>query len=184
MVLKGMKQAQGVSKSRPLRVAIVPAQLLKLWNTLPTEFSMPDVYIIMSVILVAYFGLLRVSEFCFTPKSSPRVYHPLTRQDVSVFGSTLMEIFLRRSKTDQFGQGVKVSIACIGGRLCPVKTMSTFLRFRGVDRDPLYKFSSGSYLRREDLCRIFRTHISPSIDLNTHSLRIGGGYASFFSGFS
>ena len=158
----------------PLRFAF-PHLFIPLFLSLPTIYPVADVFMIMSAILLAYFGLLRVSEFTFYPPSSSRKYVPLTRDDVKINNTnSLMEVHIRKSKTDQFAVGEKVVLASIGGSLCPVKAMIDFLHFRNYDKEPLYKFSSGLALQRIHIQRLFHSHISPVINLNTHSLRIGG----------
>ena len=89
-----------------------------------------------------------------------------------------LEIFLQRSKTDQYETGVTIHLAPQGDKqLCPVQTLNVFLIFRptidGIlfchfDGQPLTKYQFSSMLKRS-LSVLDMSHSK----LSSHSFRIG-----------
>lgn len=81
--------------------------------------------------------------------------------------------FIKMSKTDPFSEGMEITIPKLNSDLCPVASMVLYLSKARHD-GPLFKFQSGSYLTRDDVQAIFTKYLGGNINLNTHSLRIGG----------
>ena len=82
----------------------------------------------------------------------------------------VLTIFLRKSKTDQFGQGSQIHLGRTGDVLCPV---SANLAVRPNTPGPLFIFENGSPLSRRQLVNSLRT-----------ALREAGVDASHFAGHS
>ena len=61
----------------------------------------------------------------------------------------------------------------IKSRICPVRLMETYLRVH-KRKGPLFQFKNGKFLTREHVHNIFNKNIDSRINVNTHSLRIGG----------
>ena len=58
----------------------------------------------------------------------------------------LLQVILKRSKTDQTGKGVKVFIVRTNGLLCPVTVILSYMTTRGSDSGPFFKYTSGKGL--------------------------------------
>ncbi len=80
-----------------------------------------------ALLLIGFAGAFRRSELVM-----------IDCQDVHIH-ETGIAILVRRSKTDQIGQGRIVSIPRVGGRLCPVAALEEWLRVSGIAGGPLFR---------------------------------------------
>jgi hypothetical protein len=80
----------------------------------------------VTAFLVMYAGFLRYDE----------VAEVCVHSDMLRIFSTHMDIFIPRSKTDQHWEGKWVSIARVGGNLCPVGLVERLLKAGGYVRTP------------------------------------------------
>lgn len=128
---------------------------------------------------LAFFGLLRVSEF--TVPSQRAFNHQLhPTQDSIKWGRGQFTFHIKRSKTDQLQHGEYIHIRQSGGELCPVRAMRKYLEIRDNRqhaKDPLFIFSNHSPLTRRSCLKNMR-HLLRSAGyepelFNTHSFRIG-----------
>ena len=137
---------------------------------------------ITAAVLVAFFALLRSSEYT-CPET--RHYDPectLCFQDVQFEGHfQFAQIRISKSKTGPFRLGCDIKVWRTGGRLCPLKALSRFIRHHPFRQGPLFSFRDGSYLTRTRLASIMRS-VLHDVDLNTHSFRIGGVSAAAAAG--
>ena len=111
-------------------------------------------------ILLAFFGLLRASD---APHSS---HHdsPLLTSDIRISTDhSHMKVSIRKSKTDPFRQGCAITIWAT--HRC------------SYTHGPLFRLSNGSLLSRQRLSGYLQAAL-PSLNLNTHSFRIGGASAA------
>ena len=44
----------------------------------------------------------------------------------------MVQVFLKRSKTDQFGRGTEVFLGATGDELCPIRAVSSYVAHRGT----------------------------------------------------
>lgn len=90
---------------------------------------------------------------------------------------------LRRSKTDQEGEGRGVPIPRLRGKLCPVRALQTWVRKAGISQGPIFRGVNRhgavqvSRMRRESVCRIVKSYaekigLDPKL-YSAHSLRAG-----------
>ena len=97
--LLGFKRAH---KRHDLRAPITETILRKICNTLPSIcYSEYECNLFKAAYLLAFFGLLRVSEVVFT--SQIQANRPLLFADVQVEGSNAVLINIRISKTNLCG---------------------------------------------------------------------------------
>ncbi|KAM4045407.1 uncharacterized protein ACNLHF_009237 [Anomaloglossus baeobatrachus] len=122
----------------------------------------------------AFFGATRIGELV-SPASSRA--GGVLGEDTVVSGDTV-EFWIRRSKTDQFGRGRRVTLwALAGSPMCPVSCFKRYLEL-GVDRpSPLLKHQDGSFLSRYQFVAVFRKcleRLGLRVDkFSAHSFRIG-----------
>jgi hypothetical protein len=189
-MIAGLRRLGG----RPRRKrAPVSLQLLRKWFEL-FDFTLERHVEAWVAILLAFFGLMRKSEF--TVPAGARFHHKvhLSRGSVhfmydSSGGLSGMKVWLAFSKTDQFGVGCWISFARVGGWCCPVSWMVRLRGFRpsasasspmfpGFDDTGLSSVAFTNIIGR--LARSIPAYAG--LDLTPHSLRIGGAMALFEAG--
>lgn len=148
---------------------------------IPYTTSTYDSYMMWTAMNLAYFGLLRASEYCVTtpPFNNKK---DLRLCDVSMQNNGLI-VNLKCSKTDKCNNGVEVYIGCSENPVCAVCTMSNYLCkretvFSSDPESPLFLFTSGTPLTRSLLCNHIKLCIA-TLGFNPdnysgHSLRAGG----------
>lgn len=123
---------------------------------------------------LAFFGAFRISEL--VAPSRVRV-GGLLHGDVRCDGLGL-HCLLRRSKTDQEGRGVAVSLRELpGSSMCPVQVFRDFLALRPSGPVPLLVHADGTFLSTYQFVQVFRRCLA-RLDLEvkefcSHSFRIG-----------
>ena len=107
----------------------------------------------MGCFCTAFFGFLRAAEFtCQHNTFSPQ-------DNISVSSVSLDKhpvpdtVFIRisKSKTDQFFKGCSIVLARSDCAICPVAALMSYLRTRGSDSGPLFRFADKSPLTRDKL---------------------------------
>jgi len=118
-----------------------------------------------SVILLAFFGLLRVSEFTCGSQIFDNTIH-LSREDVYFNQAySIMYTRLKASKTDPFRSSVIVRLAAIN--LCPVQAMRRYLEFRRLAPGLLFILDNGSFLNRRFLVALLEMALLGVPNINT-----------------
>ena len=180
LVLRGAKRAHA-STARNTREPITGPILKRLLTAIrdPRSLSGHDKRLLAAAFSLAFFGMLRISEFT-TPSAggfNHRVHPTRNCVDLSKGWYTFL---IKRSKTDQLQHGAKVYICQSGGKLCPVMAMRKYLKSgnrQWLDKDPLFIFSNNKPLTRHSCLKHLRHFLqkvgcSPH-SYNTHSFRIG-----------
>ena len=183
-VLRGIRRMQGSSLIRPPRAPITVSHLWIMFGFLSaSQFSPHNKAMWKSVVLTAFFGLLRVSEFTCAPRSFDPACH-LSPTDISFNRDySMMYIRIKASKTDPFRVGITIRIAAIPNhQLCPVTAMRQYLRFRSNTQGPLYIFDNGAFVNRAFLVAFLQISLPGVSHINTHSFRIGGASAALSAG--
>lgn len=181
--LRGIRRIQGNSLTRPPRSPITVSHLWSLYAFIESShFSPHDKSLWRCLVVVAFFGLLRVSEFTCSGIFYPTLH--LAPSDISFNEAfSIMYVNIKGSKTDPFKSGCVIRLAAIPRHtLCPVNAMRTFLAARGSSRGPLFTLSSGSHISRS-LVQYFLYMALPGVpNIRTHSFRIGGASAALAAG--
>jgi hypothetical protein len=181
--LRGVRRLQGNSFIRPRRSPITLALLAQLHEGIQQRFQYHDALMIKAASLIAFYGLLRASEYL---TSNFRHYEPsstLLVEDITFSKNhSHANIHIKQSKTDPFRQGCTITIWANNGRLCPVTTLRWFY-IQCYHSGPLFTFQDGTYLTREKFSSIIHLCL-PNINLNTHSFRIGGASTAYAAGIS
>ncbi|OWA52370.1 hypothetical protein BV898_16825 [Hypsibius exemplaris] len=130
----------------------------------------------------AFFGFLRVGEFCTSSQTTTRASdHTLLSRHASLRPDGSLCLLLPHSKTDPTGTGQTIILSPTHRSVCPVTAFRNFIRLRrqlqaSSTSLPLFIFPDGSFLSRSVfssalkrfLCNLPNSHL-----YSTHSFRIG-----------
>lgn len=93
---------------------------------------------------------------------------------------------LKKSKTDPFRKGVKITIGATRDGLCPVTAILAYLEYRGSGPGPLFVWQDGTPItctRFEKQVREALTKANlPAKDFAGHSFRIGAASTAAVAG--
>jgi hypothetical protein len=175
LLTKGIRRAQGSSRSVAKRLPITPSLLKRISQNLFNSSRLyEDKVMLWAAIITAFFGFLRVSEYTSTHKTKfdPNITFLIRDIDIDL-RADLAKIFIKASKTDPFRQGVLVRIAANNTRLCPIRALQLFLTLRPSGVGPLFVFRNGKFLTRKDLNEVLISTTNGLANISSHSLRIG-----------
>lgn len=180
-VIRGIQRVQGQRFSRPRRAPITTRHLFQIMRFLGrSNLPYRDQVVFTAASLLAFFGLLRVSEYTC---SSVNVFNSsinLAIQDIS-FNGQVAQVSIKGSKTDPFRRGVIVRIPSLNSVLCPVSALRRYIHLRGHISGPLFIFANNHFLTRQDVQWLLTNAINCA-NINTHSFRIGGATAAAAAG--
>ena len=178
LILKGTRRGQGSSRTRPRRLPISMPDLSLLVSTVQRVLSRHDATMFRAAFTLAFFGLLRVSEFTCPAGDIFDGRCHLGLRDVFVDpGGSMVRIRIKVSKSDPFREGAIIRLSRTDSQLCPVNAMLHYLQFRSLRPDgPLFIFQSGIFLTRQHIVRVLGNTfpLIPQGSLGSHSLHICG----------
>ena len=160
---------------RPLRQPITVSHLrLILTRLRQSNLPVIDRRLWWSACTLAYFGLLRVSEYT-SPTRATTHSGTLSVDDISFNSNfTTMTVNIKASKTDPFRQGCLITIGSTLNSLCPINALRVYLSARQHPHtSPLFIFADHSFLTRGHIERFITTTLT-EVNVHTHSFRIGG----------
>ena len=138
---------------------------------------------------LAFFAFLRAGEFTVQAEEKFDPSTHLTPRDIEVddlSNPTMLKIRIKKSKTDQWREGVDLYVGMTGNELCPVAAILAFMAVRGQDEAPLFKTKEGTPLSRQTLVKMVKDSLSKAgIDCaryNGHSFRIGAATTALARG--
>lgn len=142
-VLRGIRLIQGNAHMRPTWTPVITQMLAHLLNLIKVNIhNAHDQAMFAAATLLAFFGMLRISEYT-TP--SPRCFDPhahLSINDISFnFRRRMLSVRIKASKTDPFRQGMTLRIAFNFLPLCPGLAMLRYFRSRTGTDGPLFIFA-------------------------------------------
>lgn len=180
--LRGIKRLQGNSFQRPPRAPFTLKLIKRFSQLLYKYFPFRDFLMLKSAALLAFFGLLRASEYLSQSSAKYDPQNTLSSQDISFARDmTHASIRIKQSKTDPFRQGCSIKIWALNNAWCPVLSLHAYYSLLDGYSGPLFRFSDGSFLTRNQFSSIIHKYL-PNINLNTHSFRIGGASAAHAAG--
>ena len=179
--LQGIRRLQGNSFRRPPRTPFTLSLIHTFHIQIMRTLSYQDFQMIKAASLIAFFGLLRVSEYLSASSRRFNREETLLFEDVSFAPDfSYVTLYIKKSKTDPFRQGCTIKIWKNMNTLCPVHNLRLYY-YSSMAEGPLFKFRNGSYLTRDTLSYLIQQCI-PNANLNTHSFRIGGASAAHAAG--
>ena len=135
-----------------------------------------------------YFGFFRAGELTVPSESAFNTAVHLAWGDVAISenGPRTIRIFLKRSKTDQFGRGVNVFLGATGDAICPVSAMIAYVTSRGDSPGPFFRTAEGLPLTKAYFVSRIRAALTRAgfreTDYSGHSFRIGAATAAAQAG--
>ena len=180
--LRGIRRVQGNQFTRPPRSPITLRHLSVLLDYFNAQLAHPDNLMLSSAVLLAFFALLRASEYTSTGKRTFDPERTLMFNDVRFHRNfRFVQIRIAQSKTDPFRVGCLLKVWATGKKLCPVLSLRRFVEAHPFGSGPMFAFSSGSFLTRAFLSDVIQL-VLHDVNLNTHSFRIGGASAAAAAG--
>ena len=191
LALTGIKRVQAESGEKPskTRLPITPPILKKireLWDARPSrrDYVMP-----WAAMTLCFFGFFRSGEITIQARDAFNARTHLSWGDVAIDNPEnpqAIRVYLRHSKTDQFGRGTEVILGRTGDLLCPVAAVAAFMRARGTSPGPFFIFHDGTALTKAKFVQITRQALQdlglPEEQFAGHSFRIGAATAAAQAG--
>ena len=197
-LMAGMPQLQYVLKGahrnlagRPKRTRLpITPQILRVlknsWEHLP---SRKDAVMLWAASTLCFFAFLRMGEAVSPSDTGFDSRYHLAYGDIRINSRaepSWMEVVIKRSKCDQFGSGVTLSVGATHSDLCPVAAMLGYLVQRGSGPGPLFKFIDGRPLTRDRFVSAMHTALTKGgIDPSQyagHSFRVGAATTAALRG--
>ena len=177
LVLKGIHRIKPNQKQ--VRLPVTPNILSRIKGVLDSspgyESSM-----IWAACCTGFFGFLRCGEFLLPDATTFDNTTHLAVSDISVDSHqnpTMIAIRIKRSKTDQFGEGATVYLGKTSAAICPVTAMLGYLAIRPEGQGPLFVTSNQKPVtKRQFMSKIQKVLGEAGIDASGykgHSFRIG-----------
>lgn len=194
-LVKGLKRVQGVMlPKRP----VTPEMLLHIKNNLDT--SSPLHLYIWAALVTGFSGMLRASEYLGESNETYDIHKVLLVKNVKFvllgkytsdyIKADEVELFIRGSKTDQYGEGVFRSFKANNSELCLVKALKD-LWVNCKPRQgttPLFWITNHGMLTRNfisETLKLAATELGESQSgISSHSLRGGGATALYTAGYT
>ena len=136
-----------------------------------------------------FFGFFRAGELTVPTATAFDAAVHLAWGDVAVDEAdppAMVRVFLKRSKTDQFGRGVEVFLGATGDDICPVAAIRAYANRRGAIAGPFFRCVDGSPLTKARFVDGVRRALTlagiPSVGYFGHSFRIGAATAAARAG--
>ena len=138
---------------------------------------------------MAFFGILRSSEFTVPSQSQFDPNLHLTLSEITLdsrHSPQIIQVNIKQSKTDQFHQGITLSLGRTGHT--PVKAIVPFLAARGKGPGPLFQLPNQQMLTRvmfsAALDKILTQLHFDKDQFNTHSFRTGAATSTKRAGMA
>ena len=174
-ILKGIRKSCAITHEPRERLLITFPIMVHLHVVFSKHTSNYRDVMIWAACCLAYFGLLRVSEFT---TSSPDHFDPLTDlllSDVALdnrASPTLVQITLKQSKGDQFRKGTQICLGKMTHAICPVQALVQYLVRRDGTPGPLFVWPNNKALTRASFSSALNKalkelHMDPH-QFNTH----------------
>lgn len=181
--LEGLKRS---GSGRKARLPITPNILTAVLSTLPGIcLNKYEACLFNAAFSLAFFAFLRISELAVVNRRSAS--NVIFGSDVEVDDGSIT-LLIRHSKTDQYGDGVRLKLNITGSELCPVVSLKKYLHQRPLIKGPLFCHLNGSPLTRYQFTAILKRCLCRlKLDFGcytSHSFRIGAATAAAMAGWS
>jgi len=150
-VLKGARR-QLAGRPKRTRLPITPEILCRLRSTWEGHPTRADAVMLWAAATLCFFAFLRMGEAVVPSDTGFDERYHLTYGDVRINSTqdpSWMEVHIKRSKCDQFAEGVFLYVGATGSSICPVAAMVGYLVLRGNVPGPLFRFADGRHLTRD-----------------------------------
>lgn len=181
--------AQRVPAPAKVRLPITPAILYRIRDLWSSRAKDPDTIMLWAAASLCFFGFFRSGEITVPSVKAfdPKVH--LSWGDVAVDNNTspsALQVTLKRSKCDQFSQGVKVYVGSTKNDICPVAAVLAYMASRGAGKGPFFCFANNQPLTKSKFTDHVRQALQalglPYLDFAGHSFRVGAATAAAKAG--
>ncbi len=153
LLLAGVKrvraeQGQGTGRRRRPITPKILQQIRGVWNSRAAD---PDTTMLWAAVTTCFFGFFRAGEITVPSAAAFNPAVHLAWGDVAINNPrnpTLVVIHLKRSKCDQFGDGVDVCVGRTGDELCPVVAITSYIVRRGGEPGAFFRTTEGRPLTK------------------------------------
>ena len=179
-VCRGIRRTE--NPTRRVRNPITPGHLWKMLVFISrSNDSIYNKALWKCLVLTAFFGLLRVSEYTSASTWSFDPLRTLCVSDINILGPSV-KINIKASKTDPFRVGSGISLWEGRPPFCPVNAISSFYFFRTTrSPGPFFMLESGEFVTSRHVTTFLDTSLR-NVTIRTHSFRIGGASAASAAG--
>ena len=134
LIQNGVKRQRSLAgQATQERLPITPAVLRRMQRVLHPPHPPYEDELIWAASAVCFFGFFRAGEIAVASLTSYDPASCLSWGDVAISeDSQVVRVFLKRSKTDQFGRGTEVFLGATGDEICPVTAVSAYVARRGA----------------------------------------------------
>ena len=180
LVLRGLRRKK--PRGQDVRLPITPLILMRIRDVLMQQPHDFNNIMLWAACCLAFFAFLRAGEFTIQSGEEFDPSTHLTPRDIdsevdNLANPSMLKVRIKRSKTDQWREGVELYVGKTGNKLYPVAVILAFLAIRGQDDSPLFKTKDGAPLSRQMLVNMIKNTLSKAgIDCSRysgHSFRIG-----------
>lgn len=184
-IIRGIKRSKADSPQR-VRLPITGRIMQRLQEILCSTPDFESV-LVWAACCLAFFGFLRAGEFTTNTNEPPAIRVADLSTDSNASPSVI-RVRLRRSKTDQFGQGTWIYVSRTNSTVCPVSALLNYLAVRPhtANEVQLFVHQDSSPLSRDQFVHKVRTALAAAgIDSSKyagHSFRIGAATAAAQAG--
>ena len=180
-VLRGVRVEQGKSGRAPRpRLPITPGILRRMKRIWEAEGVTWDTTMLWAASSVTFFSFCRSGELTVPTEKGFDPSSHVTYNDISVDNRkspSIVSIHLKKSKTDPFREGMRVTVGRTNNEICPVAALLSYLSRRGDRPGPLFQWKDGRPLTRDQFVKAVRTTLRkanlPAEQYAGHSFRIG-----------
>ena len=175
-----MQRQNGGNRDSKIRLPITPTILRNIkeqWADRATEY---DIIMFWATACMALFGFFRLGEILVSPGEAYNPTNHLSMGDVAIDNTShprLIHVFLKQSKTDQFGKGAMVYIGRTDTDICPIAAILAFMALRGNTPGPFFQQRDKNPLRKDKFVEEIRAALTAAgitaSDYSGHSFRIG-----------
>ena len=174
-IIRGVRVEQGkLGRAPRTRLPITPAilrKMKKIWEEQGVSWAAST---------LAFFAFCRSGEITVPCEGGYDPTAHLSFNDLAVDNAKLpsqLSMRLKKTKTDPFREGVRVTIGVTKDDLCPIGAMMAYLVYRGSKDGPLFCWPDGTPLTRTRFVQETRTALTkanlPAKDFAGHSFHIG-----------
>ena len=145
-VLRGIKSTQAKKQDKGTTRLPISIEMLGKMKAAWQEVASPMQW---EAAALCFFGFLRYGELTVPSESAYDEGAHLNFRDISVdsfANPQVLQVAIKRSKTDPFRTGVMIYIGRTNCELCPVAAVLAYMRRRGPSPGPLFRFADGKPL--------------------------------------
>ena len=170
------------------RLPITTAILSQVRRFCVASPGLYDPTMLWAVMTLCFFGFFRAGELTVpgTGTFDPAIHLAWGDVAISTDQPPVIRVFLKRSKTDQYGRGVAVYVGATGNDLCPVRAVTEYVARRGDAAGAFFCLEDGRPLSKSQFVARVRQVLSRAgIDISGysgHSFRIGAATAAARAG--